>query len=154
MTIVLTGILFAASSIILRQGLSSYENVQTRGSTLQDARYAMERIAKELIKEDDTGPGALQGIAATQVTFVDSSSITTNFRLVGTNLMRGNDTLLNNVTSLAFTGYDQNNVATLVAANVRRIHIVMGVTPKAGQATPVTFQTDVFLRNFVYDNFQ
>lgn len=159
LTIALVGILFAATSIILRQGLDSYENVQTRGTTLQDARYGMERVFKELLRVGDEAGNTVSGISNNQVTFVNAVGDTTNFQWDGQNLVLGNDTqmtsniLLNNVTALAFTGYDQNNNATEVAASVRRIHVSLSVLP-TGHETPIAFQTDIFLRNHMYENFR
>ncbi|MDZ4224320.1 MAG: hypothetical protein U1D33_00280, partial [bacterium] len=136
-----------------RQGLDSYATVSERGSTLQATRFAIERMTRELRRCGDDADNQLQNISAAQIGFTDANAINTSFNLNGQTLRRGNDTLLDNVTALTFTGYKSDNTQTTSAQQVRRVRIQMSVLPQ-GQNTPLTLRTDVFLRNYLYENWQ
>ena len=154
LSISLIGILFALTSVVLRQGLDAYAHISSRAPQLQAARYAMERMVRELRREGDDANDQIQNISATQVSFTDNLGNNTSFNLNGQTLRRGTDTLLNNVTSLTFTGYKSDNVTTTSSANqVRRIRIQLTTLPP-GQIASLTLRTDIFLRNYMYENWQ
>ena len=149
----LVGILFAAAGIVLRQGLDSYATVSERGSALQAARFAIERMTRELRRCGDDADDQIQNISASQISFTDADNINTSFNLNGDTLRRGTDTLLDNVSSLAFTGYKSDNTQTASAQQIRRVRIQMSVLPE-GQTAPLTLRTDIFLRNYMYEKWQ
>lgn len=153
LTISLIGILFMIASIVLRQGIDSYSTITERGGALQASRFAIERMVRELRRCGDDTDNQLQNISGTQIGFTDADNLNTSFNLNGQTLRRGNDTLLDNVTSLAFTGYKSDNTQTTSAPQVRRVRIQMSVLPQ-GQTTPLTLRTDVFLRNYLYEKWQ
>lgn len=152
LTIVLIGILFGLGSLVLIQGLDSYAHIFARHTALQKARYAMERMVREtrLISDQDN---SLRGLQDTQLSFVDAASQPTDFHWAGQTLWRGGDRLADDVTALSFTGFRDNNAETSAAPLVRRVRIELTTTPP-GQVAPLVLRTDIFLRNFLYENFQ
>lgn len=150
-TISLIGILFATSSLLLSSGLDSYEHIHARGDSSQRARYALERMVREIRSTTMT----LQSISASSVGFLDSQNQNATFSYnSGTQtLSRGTDTLLENVTALTFIGYDQNNSSTTTSADVWRLHIALTTLPE-GETASFALNTDVYLRNLMYENFR
>ncbi len=154
LAISLIGALFATTAYILERGISSFAAISVRGKKHQDARYAMERMVRELLLVSVGSQGDLISIQNTQVSFKDQAGLNTNFNLNGQTLSRGSDILLENVTGLTFTGYNSNNQTTQSNPQVRRIRIQITTLPQ-GQTAPLTFRTDVFLRGEeMYENFQ
>lgn len=153
LSISLVAILFALSAIILDRGVDSFASISERGAKNQDARFAMERMVRELILVEAGPGGELQVIQPNRVDFRDSQGLNTDFRLNGTTLQRGNDPLLESVTALTFTGYQSNNNTTQAAPQVRRIQIQLSALPQ-GETAPLTLRTEIFLRTDLYENFQ
>lgn len=153
LSITLTAILFTLSGLILRQGLDSYAHISSRSAALQKARYAMERMVRELRRVGDEPTKNIQNIQPTRITFVDDQGLTTDFNLNGQILQRGNDRLLDNVISLTFTGYKDDNQVTPAGPQVRRIGIQFSMLP-LGETVSILLRTNVFIRNYMYENFQ
>jgi len=152
LTIVLIGILFGLGSLVLIQGLDSYAHIFARNTTLQRARYAMERMVREIRIISDQN-NSLRSIQGTQLSFIDAASLETDFHWTGQTLWRGNDRLSDDVTALNFTGFRDDNVVTSAAPQVRRVRIQLTVAPP-GQTAPLVLRTDIFLRNYIYENFR
>lgn len=150
-SILAVSILSLTAAYVLQPWAKSYSNVANKGTTHDDVRFAFERMTREIqmIKQGNTGPT----ISSTELDFTDNGSTATDYKLTGTTLYRGNDKLLANVTSLAFTYYDSAGAVTATAANVRRIQVVIAADPP-GDAQAVNLRTDIFLRNYAYDNYQ
>ncbi|MBI5300116.1 MAG: type II secretion system protein [Deltaproteobacteria bacterium] len=153
LTIVVIGILFAVSSIVLRQGLDSYSHILNRSNNLQTTRYAMERMIRELTLVGDTNPTNIQNIQSDRITYVDSDSNTTNFNFANGTLYRSTDPLLNNVTAVTFTGFKDTGATTTAGNQVRRVRIQLSTLPP-NQTTPLNLRTDIFIRNYMYENFR
>jgi len=152
LTISLIGILLVCSGLLLTQGLDSYSKVFFRSSSLEESRYAMERMVRELRKIGDEG-NALQNIDSDQITFLDENDTDATFSHSGQSLYRNGNLLLDNVSALTFTGFRENGSTTTAAVQVRRVQIRLSTLPP-GQNSPIILQTGVFLRNFIYENFQ
>lgn len=150
LAMLLTAILFTASSVILNQGIASYTMVTDREGTLDEIRYGIDRMFREIQRIDQ---GEVSSIGATQIAFVDVLGNATDFHLTGNILYRGADKLMNNVTSLAITAYDSTGAVTIQAGSVRRVLLVLSATPD-GQTDPITLRTAAFLRNYMYDTYQ
>lgn len=149
----LVGILFATTAILLDRGVASFATISERGAKNQDARFAMERMVRELILVDAGPSGELQNFQTASLSFRDNLGLNTDFHLTGTTLYRGSDPLLENVTALTFTGYQSNNNTTQAAPQVRRIRVQLSALPQ-GETAAMTLRTDVFLRTDMYENFQ
>lgn len=152
LSVSLVGILFIFAGLLLRSGLDAYTHLSQRGANLQASRFAMDRMIRELIQVEDDNPNNIQSIQSNRIVFVDSLGITSDFELIGQNIMRNNDILLGNVTSLTFTGFASDNSITTAAPQVRRVRIQFSTLPP-GQTAPLTLRTDIFVRNYMYDNF-
>lgn len=153
LAISIISILFFVSTLVMRESLDAYSHVQTRGSNTQDTRYGMERMVRELLLAGDTPTTRIQSISSNAISFVDSNGNITNFTLSGTNINRGGDTLLQNVTSFTVTGYKDNGNVTTTAADVRRVRIALVTTPLNDPGT-LTMTTDIYIRNYLYENFR
>lgn len=153
LSISLVAILFALSAIILDRGVDSFADISKRGAKNQEARMAMERMARELITVKAGPSGKLTSLQTDRVQFTDSLSLAAEFRLNGTTLYRNSDPLLQNVTALTFTGYKSDGSVTSAAPQVRRIRMELS-TLAQGQTAPLILRTEVFLRTDLYENFQ
>ena len=153
LSISLAMILFATTAILLDRGIASFGSISKRGSNNQDARFAMERMVRELILIKSGSGGDLSNIQTTQVSFKDKQGLSTDFHLTGSTLYRGNDPLLNHVTGLTFTGYKSDNSTTSAVPQTQRIRIQLVTLPE-GQTATLVLRTDVFLRSDMYVNFQ
>lgn len=152
LSVFLIGLLFLFSGLLMNRGLDSYVLVSERGKNLQETRAALDRITRELIRIGYDG-NFISSITPTQVGYTDDLGLTTLISLSNQTLLRNNDPLLQNVTGFTVTGFDAlNNIAT-TGTNVRRLRFLISTLPP-GQTTPLTVQTDVFIRNYMYDNFQ
>ncbi len=151
LSILAVGILSLTAAYVLQPWARNYSNAANKGTTHDDVRFAFERMSREIqgIKQGNIGPT----ISSTDLDFTDGDSTATDYHLTGTTLYRGNDKLLTNVTSLAFTYYDSTGAVTATAANVRRVQVVLAADP-SGDAQAVNLRTDIFLRNYAYDNYQ
>ncbi len=153
LSISLVSILFALTAILLSRGVSSFSTISQRGRQTQDARYAMERMMRELVLVKAGVGGDLNGTSATQISFKDKSGSNTDFHLNGQNLFRGSDLLLNRVTALTFTGYKTDGSVTASAPQTIRLRIQLTTLPQ-GETASLILRTDIFLRTDMYVNFQ
>jgi len=148
--------------VTLQQGQAAYLYGAARAEVQQNGRLAVSRIAEEL----RTG-GNVTALGATTITFnfVDDTgtTVTVQYSLVGTNIQRNQtvpaaavaqpETLVGGVTSLSFSAFDQNDVATTVAGNAYSILTRITTQPErplAGYSPAhqtVVFQDRVKLRN-------
>lgn len=153
LTITMIAILFTVTSLVLSQGLDSYSHISKRAATLQEARYALERMSRELVRVGDENNTNIQNIQNDQITFVDSGGNTANFNFSNQTLWRGSDRLLDNVTAVTFTGFRDNGNTTNSGQQTRRVRIELTALPQ-GETVPISLRTDIFIRNYLYENFQ
>lgn len=149
---VLLSIVAIGSGIALTQGLDSFTHISERSKNLLAARYALDRMVRELALSGDEAGTNLKKIQDDEIEFVDDQGNDAEFILSGTTLLRDDEILLENVTSLTFTGFDDENDETNSAPQVRRIGIQISTLPP-GQTTPLSLRTYVFIRNYMYENF-
>lgn len=153
LTISLVGILFALTAILLDRGVASFATISKRGINTEEARFAMERMVREILLIKSGASGDLTNLQAAQISFKDKLGLNTDFHLNGTTLYRGNDPLLNHVTGLTFTGYKSDNTVTNSTPQTQRIRILLTTLPE-GETAALTLRTDIFLRTEMYVNFQ
>lgn len=152
LSISLTAILAFAAGIALLQGLNSYRQISTRTNNLQGARHAMDRMVREIIRSGDEPGTNIQNIVG-KLTLVDDLGLSATFELDGTDLERNGSLVAKNVTGLTFTGFKDDNSQTNSGPQVRRVRIQMTTLP-VGETAPLTLTTDVFIRNYMYENFK
>ncbi|MBI2067757.1 MAG: prepilin-type N-terminal cleavage/methylation domain-containing protein [Deltaproteobacteria bacterium] len=140
-------IVVAVSGFLMGRGVDAYRLVTSRTETVHQARTALVRMQKELERLREVTHAAPDRIA-----FRDPNMVETDFRLEGGRLYRGNDILAEDITRLTFTYYRDNGNETEAAPQVRRIHLEL--VTESVEAGRLSLRTDVFPRNYLYDNFQ
>lgn len=155
LTLSLVAILFTLSAILLSQGVVSFATISERGSSLQESRFAMERMAREIILLKAGAGGDLQNILPTQISFIDKSALNTDFHLDAPTqiLYRGANPLLERVTALTYTAFRDDNAVTQSTPQTRRIQIALTILPK-GETAPLILRTNIFLRTDLYEKFK
>lgn len=151
--VVLTAIIALSLAPLTTQGLNTYVVAANRARLLNDVRFALSRMAREILF---LRPGDLRLIQPARITFVDQSGQPADYGLVANGargtLFRTANVVLNNVNAVQFAYLDGGGNPTNVIANVRRINVQMTAnTPVAGV---VTLRTEIVPRNFAYANFR
>ena len=119
-----------------------------RRDVVQEARYAIERMSREIREGIDT-PSDIITFTASTFTYIDPNSVTISFTRSGSNLLRNTDVLAGNVSALTFTYLRDNGSIATLTSQIWRIQI--SLTLQVGNAD-VTLETQVFPRNFYNDN--
>lgn len=154
-------LLIAGALAIQQSGLSLYLSGSSRVETLQNARVALARMARELKAASDVRSAPLM---ASDLTFRWRDGSGTDpvirYQLVGTELKRTQDanpaeTMIGGVQALTFIYRDSANAVTTNKAKVRRIDITLRVgteqAVQAGSAADAKSEvtTTVRLRNLL-----
>lgn len=133
--------------------------ISERKSELGDGRYAMNRMTDELLHVETADISSIQ---ATQISFVSQSGESTNFRLAANGsemgLYRGDNLLVDHVTSFELTYYDANGaeIAADLAQipNLRRIKVSLTTGQSDGENN-IVLSTLITPRVFVgYSSYQ
>jgi len=144
MVIAILGILIGTLAPWLIESAQSFNLISNRKSMLGQIRSGFDRMVAEI----RLIPGQAQIISTTsgsfQFQYPTGTSIT--YSLSGTNLMRNSDILINNVTALSFTYYDQSGTATTTPGSVRSVMINLTATAP-NTSSSLTVQTRIFIRN-------
>ncbi len=142
---------------LFAHAIDSYEDMNARSESLDNARYSLNRISKELMYIQ---PSNITAIAPGQLSFTDSTGLATSFNTASVggvlNLYRGTDLLAQNLSSFGFAYYDATGALITdysSPALVRRIQISISVKDTSGN-NDVALTTEVYPRNFYYSNFQ
>ncbi len=153
MVLAMTGmaILALVAAMIIAPWSKTYTTISNRTTSQDDARYAFDRMCQEIqgIKQ-----GNLTGATNTQLSFVDNAGNATNFHLSGNSLYRGSDKLLENVDSFQFIYFDASSASTSTASSVRRVVITASISSPGGEGAALNLRTGVYLRNYLYENYQ
>ena len=131
MVITLLGIIGGIIALPLYQGATGWFEATTREGITESGRIGIERMMREIRNTARTAANAPCITAATATSFVfgndPSNCASINFSRAGAvapyTVQRNGVDLENDVNSLAFTYYDNANVPTALAANVRRVGI-------------------------------
>ncbi|HEY2924508.1 MAG TPA: prepilin-type N-terminal cleavage/methylation domain-containing protein [Candidatus Eisenbacteria bacterium] len=152
--IVVASIVALAFSAMFIEAVKTYQFMDAEKDMLQDARYAEERVARELKRVRDNT--SINTAAATTLTFVDRGSATVSFSwsgVSGADLLYtkngSSQTLAKGVDSLAFQYWKQDGTAALPvvspsATDIWRVTIYMRLVK--GSQTVASFGS-VFLRS-------
>ena len=152
--IVIASIVATAFSAMFMEAVKTYQFMDAEKDMLQDARYAEERVARELKRvKDNTSISTATG---TTLTFVDRGSATVSFSwsgVSGADLLYtkngSSQTLAKGVDSLAFRYWTQNGTAAVPvvspsATDIWRVTIYMRLIK--GSQTVASFGS-VFVRS-------
>lgn len=158
LAIIIVGAIAGVAAKVLIAGLDVYALVVNRHDASQTARLAMERMVDEIVTVEWTD---ITGMYNTRFSFRDIDGHGTNFktRIVSKGgqsvncIYRDEDFLGGSVSSFDFDYFDANGNSTIWSWQVRRINIEFNIDAPAN-AGVVHLRTDVFPRNFMYDNFE
>ncbi|MDP2683407.1 MAG: prepilin-type N-terminal cleavage/methylation domain-containing protein [Deltaproteobacteria bacterium] len=127
MVIMLIGIIAAAIAVPLSQGVKGWFQATSREGITQSGRIAIERMAREIRNMARTAANnpCILTATATSFSFSDSSGNITTCNTIqfswagvaGNPIMRGADTLADNVSSMTIQYYDSNNQCMLAQPN-------------------------------------
>jgi prepilin-type N-terminal cleavage/methylation domain-containing protein len=140
LVIVLLGIMGAVFGGSFAASMRATLAVDTRKEALQNARVALDRMARDIRLIRSRTAADIPTFTATNLVFTDSYGNAIQFQLVGNTIQRNGAVLAGNVTALDFD-YLQNNGAVAGAANLIW-RIVMDVTVLVGTES-VQLRTEV-----------
>jgi len=154
---ILSIIVIAAVSVAMGElliiGMDSYNLIDDRSDTLQQARLASNFISADLETIADPATD-ISAISATSITFTDAGGSTITYTYSGTTLTRNSDTLADNVVSpTGFAYYTVSGATTTDPTQVYRIHIDVSVQASDPSHGVVTVVSNVYLRNRYYDSY-
>jgi len=152
--IVLVGILATIGATIIMQGISAYSGGESRSNAHYQARFAMERMAREIRLMRSSTAADIPTMTGTTLRYNDINGLQMGFRLNGGNIERTEDnavswqTLATNITGPGgniFTYLDKTGAATAAAASLWLVQIQFTATQNAES---IYMQTTVHPRNF------
>lgn len=158
LTIVIVGIIAGVTAKILMSGLDTYSFVVNRKDITQQARVSMDRMVSELMLIDTSDINLMQN---TIFAFDDRDGTPTSFGLTTYQgepiLVRGDGynmrPLAHSVGFIDFDYLKPDGSSTTVVGDVRRINIELSLDAYGGYGS-IALRTEVFPRNFMYQNFQ
>jgi type II secretory pathway pseudopilin PulG len=123
--------------------IKSYNFFNLRAQALSQARAGMDRLVSEarLIPSQSS----IVGIAATNFQFQYPAGTAISYNLNGTNLRRNTDNIIQNISSLSFTYYNEAGTVTASTSSVRSVGMQFSITPPGGST--YTLRSRIFLRN-------
>jgi len=143
-SIVVLGVLAAVTAPVISTSMRGYVESDATLTTLSKARYATERIARELREvQYNTGAGifSFTAMGANNVTFTKWNGTTVTLNVAGTNVnlryAPPNVTapLTDELGALTLTYLDANGVAGATAATVRAIDVSLTLTNRGATHT-------------------
>jgi prepilin-type N-terminal cleavage/methylation domain-containing protein len=152
--IVLVGILATIAATIIMQGISAYSGGESRSNAHYQARFAMERMAREIRLMRSSTAADIPTMTGTTLRYNDINGLQMGFRLNGGNIERTEDnavswqTLATNITGPGgniFTYLDKGGAATAAPASLWLVQIQFTATQNAES---IYMQTTVHPRNF------
>ncbi len=153
LSMVLYSIISLTISILLWVGVKSAESTKYHGEVLAQARLGMQRMAHEILRLKTSN---ISGIASNQLSFTDSSAVSTDFRFAtvsgNTRIWRGSDILIPQATALTFTYLDGSGNTTATIGSVRRIQWDLTIPQTNGGS--VNLKSAAYLRGEYYASFR
>lgn len=154
LTIIVVGIIAGVTAKVLLSGLDTYSFITNRKDAAQHARVAMERMIDELllVEWDD-----VTWMGNEHLTFIDRDNSTTSFKRDTEEgipiLERGNDFLAGPLGLIDFDYLREDGSVAYFNTQLRRINIELAIDALGGHGI-VNLRSEVFPRNFMYDNFR
>lgn len=158
LTIIVVGIISSVSAKILLSGIDTYSFVTNMKDATQHARVAMDRMIAELmlVRQND-----ITYIGNERISFYDQSGTGTSFRKYtstsGTGgqptIARGSDFLAGRLGFIDFDYLKSDGTDATSILQLRKINVELSIDALGGYGS-VTLRTEIFPRNFMYNNFQ
>ena len=154
LTISLGSIIMMMAAGAMTTQVTTYSMVATRQADIMDARYALNRIAGELLRVKTAD---ITAIAADQIDFVDSGGTPANFSMGIYNgapaLYRGAELLLPETQSFSIIYYDSLGVTTTNIPDIRQFEVAV-TTADSGEEGSLVLTTRIVPREYLYANYQ
>jgi prepilin-type N-terminal cleavage/methylation domain-containing protein len=145
--VAMLGLLLAAVLLIHQGTLQAYVSNSTRTETQQNARFALDRMAREIRQAS-----AVTTAATNSITFTAQDGVTVvTYALTGTNLTRNSQTVVGGVVALTFVYRSASDATGATAVNTRRVDIAIQTQSEdtPGSPTMTSLMTSVRLRNLL-----
>jgi len=142
-TIAIVGIIAGIAAMIIAQGVRAYSDERLRSDVHYQARFAMERMSREI--RTIRSRADVTTMLNTDLQFADVSGNAVRFNLVGSDIRRSGSLLASNITSFAFSYYQDSGAAAPSAATLWTIEISLTATQGA---EVLQMRTRVHPRNF------
>jgi prepilin-type N-terminal cleavage/methylation domain-containing protein len=152
--IVLIGILGTIAATIIMQGVRAYSGLESRSNAHYQARFAMERMAREIRLMRSSTAADIPAMTGTTLQYNDINGLQMGFRLNAGNIERTQDngttwqTLAINITGPGgniFTYLDSTGAVTVAAASLWLVQIQFTATQNTES---IDMHTAVHPRNF------
>ncbi len=144
--IVLLGILSAAGSSMLTEGLKASVMTSDTNAAAGQSRLALERMARDMRAIRSNAIADLAIATPSQITFTRSDGVVVQYRLSGTTLMRNTQPLADDVATLSFV-YLQRDGRTATAVLSQVYYVTMDMLTSYGDGN-LPLRTTVHPRNF------
>ena len=147
MVIAILGVIGVFGSQMFLETAEIFFEARNRRNVVQEARYGIERMTREIREDIDTTTDITTFTAST-LTYTDPNLTSVTFTKSGSDLLRNSDVLAGNVSALTFTYLKADGTTATSASDIWRIRVSLTVTQE--DAT-ITLQAQVFPRNLYND---
>lgn len=148
MVIAILSVIGVFGSQMFLETTEIFLEARNRRDVIQEARYAIERMSRE-IREDVDATTDITTFSASTFTYTDPNSNSISFTKSGSNLLRNSDVLAGNVSDLTLAYLKADGTTASSASDIWRIKISLTV---AKDDAAITLQSQVFPRNLYNDN--
>ena len=142
--IALVGVLGAVLAWGLPAAVQGYDLVWARRGVVANARGGLQRMVSEI--RLIPGAGQITSIAATNFQFQYPVGTAITYSLSGGDILRNSDVLINNVSALTFTYFDEDGSVATTPSDVHLVGINLTVD-SPGNVSNYDLRTKIFIRN-------
>lgn len=153
MAIIVLSVIAALTAPMLLKGMQAYEGTHGSLRTLDQLRYATERLAREIRETNlNAGSYAINMAAAPPLTLTKTDGVVVTVSSAGSDLNLGYsapavaDVLSDQYSTVAFAYFDANGNATASGSDVRYVEITLTLT-NPGNGQNYSQRTRVALRD-------
>lgn len=142
MVIVLMGIIASVAAGILAEGLNNLLISRKLTDANWQGQFALERMIRDIRFVRSSSD--ITTSTASEFAFTDINGNSIDYKLTGTSLVQGSQTLADGISGLTFTYYDKNGASGATGSAIRYVTISLNVTQND---TNYTVSTSAFLRD-------
>lgn len=124
-TIVLIGIIAGVAAMLILQGVKGYSDEEIRSDLTNQARLAIERMAREIREARDCTD--ITSMAPGTFTFTGIDGVAVTFTTSGANLTRNGTTLASDVSALDFAYLRRSGAPAGSAAQIWNVDVTLTV---------------------------
>lgn len=149
-TIVVIGIIAGISAMLILQAMRGYSDQDVRADLTNQARLAIERMAREIREIRDCTATDIPTMAVGTIAFVDNAGNAIAYTTSGTDLTRNGTALASSVSGLTFGYLRRSAAAAGAAAQVWNVDVTLTVS-RSGESH--THRIRVHPRGFLAPKF-